>query len=239
MSEQEEKEQEETGKKNERKYKVGSIYRRVMQTTTLRKLVRCLKKDYIVKEEKKFKDFVDIDRWPYNPNDPMDKYPYFHFRSYLEWRGHTHLKELVTWDSESEASKARRSKTAINRMKMDVRMNCPELTRVLESKEGHIRLMAGTWSAFKVSIWPVAIVWVIITALAIKYQFLHWYFLYSFINANLLALMLYSNNRIEKLFHYRRVSELFHVVQAAHFADEQKRQRNVTERATPKGKKGK
>jgi hypothetical protein len=39
-----------------------------------------------------------------------------------------------------------------------------------------------------------------------------------FINLNLVLIMLYSNNRIEELFHYRRVNELFLIVQATYIA---------------------
>lgn len=212
------KQQPKKGKGLENEVRVAN--RIIAQNAAVRKLVRLFSPKKIVSEKETFANFIEKDGWPYNPDEPMDKYPYFHFCAYLERRGHEHLKDLIIWGSKSEDLKARRSKSVINRMKMNVRINCPELSGHLESKEGHIRLMAGAWAAFRLSIWPVTVVTVITTALAIMYKDLYRCLIYTFVNINLLAVMLYSKNQIEKLFHYRRVSELFHIVQAAYIAQQ-------------------
>lgn len=189
---------------------------------------------------------IEKDGWPYDLGNPMEKYPYSKFREYLIKRGHEHLtRELVTWSADEfpppgatwpdEAldgkaiSMTKRSKTTINKMKMCIRMHCPELSGLIESKEGHIRLMAGTWAAFKLSIAPVGLT-LLLMVLITLHHFLEWRFLFTathdayplfvFANIILLAVMLWAKNRIEKLFHYRRVSELFHIVQAAYFAQQ-------------------
>jgi len=209
-------------------------------------LDRISAKKVIVKEIKAGTDMV-ADGWPYDPDNPKDKYPYFNFRNYLLKRGHEHLtKALVTWGSDADWSAGKtwsdkgsdkkpivitkRSKSTVNKMKMDVRLHCPELNGMLESKEGHIRLMAGAWAAFRFSMPSVIITFMVLGIVAVAVQLLDLfpksqitnqnYFIYFFINFNLLMIMYYSNKQIEKLFHYRRVSELFHIVQAAYFAQE-------------------
>ena len=44
--------------------------------------------------------------------------------------------------------------------------------------------------------------------------------IYRLLLVHLLLIMLLSNIRIKKLFHYRRVSELFHIAQAAFLAEQ-------------------
>jgi hypothetical protein len=219
---------------------------------------------HVITEEKKMGTNLSADDWPYNPEDRNDKYPYFNFRNYLIRRGHEHLtRELVTWghDDDSSAGKTwldkgadkkpvkitKRSKSTVNKMKMSVRLHCPELNGLLESKEGHIRLMAGAWAAFSLSMRFVGLSLVVLAvAVGVRYssplfftRFSHQdYFVYIFIDLCLTAVMYLSNRRIEKLFHYRRVSELFHIVQAAYFAkqaQEDKRKAAVNHPVNPQG----
>jgi hypothetical protein len=214
---------------------------------------------YVLKGESTSKYFRQ-DEWPYSPSDPLDKYPYFNFRNYLIRRGHAHLtKHLVTWgpDEMSMNGKSwpdkgedgkpikvtKRSKSTVNKMKIDIRLYCPELTGLLEGKEGHIRLMSGTWAAFRFSRWPVGITSIVLTVLAVLFllsgpsSYL-WkasqnYLLLAFISITMWMIVYFSNRRIEHLFHYRRVNELFHIVQAAYLADEVK-QRDATAKANGK-----
>jgi hypothetical protein len=136
----------------------------------------------VIKQEKKFNLNFDEDGWPYDLGNSTEKYPYSKFRDYLQKRGHLELtEELVTWcpdrdftegavwddvvhTDKSPIPKTKRSKSAINEMKIKVRVQCPELSALIESKEGHIRLMAGTWTAFKFSITLVMITFLIVTA---------------------------------------------------------------------------
>jgi len=161
-------------------------------------------KKVIDKEKRVISNFED-DCWPYNPDDKTEKYPYSRFRDYLKKRGHLELiEELVTWcpDKDFEEGavwddvkrddgipvlKTKRSKSAINEMKMKVRIQCPELSALIDSKEGHIRLMAGTWTAFNLSLWLVGIAELIITISPIIYPSLRWCWMFSFVNINLLG----------------------------------------------------
>jgi hypothetical protein len=196
-------------------------------------------------------EWIEKDGWPFNPGNPKDKFPYLKFREYLIKRGHGELvEELIAWKKENEddsapiktsnskkpSIKPKRSKSHINMMKMSIRLYCPDLSMLVESKEAHIRLMSGTWAAFKFAQWPVWLALIILGAISFARQSLearlhiqipdHNYLVYVFINVNLLLIMFFCNQKIEKLFHYRRLSELFHIVQAAHFAHEIKEQRN-------------
>lgn len=193
----------------------------------------------ITRARKTMEEWIQKDGWPFNPGDPRDKFPYLNFRAYLLKRGHGELAEaLINWEAESEdkgAAPARkqRSKSIVNKMKMLIRLYCPELSALVESKEAHIRLMAGAWAAFKFSQWPI---WIALIALAFVDFAPQWvgalvvnppadsnHLIYMFINVNLLLVIFLCNQRIERLFHYRRVSELFHIVQAAYLADEVRR----------------
>jgi hypothetical protein len=213
-------EQNEKHPEDNQDYKVRLWFRLILHYPWLRKKLKGIMKESLLNEEKKFSAFVSHDAWPYNPDEPLDKYPYFNFYWYLEHRGHSDLANMVTWGSDDEDSRNKRSKTAVNRMKMAIRYYCPQLSKSLESKEGHIRLMAGTWSAFRIAMWLVSIASVVVTIPAIMVPQLRWLFIFSFVNLSMMSLMQYSIRRIEKLFHYRRVSELFHIVQAAHFAQQ-------------------
>jgi hypothetical protein len=203
----------------------------------------------VVARESKINDHFPMDEWPFNPENPIDKYPYFNFRNYLIRRGHAHLtKDLVTWGSDEKAMNGelwpdkgkggqpvkitKRSKSTVNKMKIDIRMYCPELTGLLEGKEGHIRLMAGTWAAFRFSKRAVGITLIILAFVALAFQSPGWlayawkpsqnYFIFLFVSLTMWLILYFSNNRIEKLFHYRRASELFHIVQAAYIAQQVK-----------------
>ncbi len=188
---------------------------------------------------------IETDEWPFDPKNEKDKFPYLNFRNYLIVRGHEHLTEnLVIWGSDDESRaesqpdkkksgettfKGQRSKSIVNKMKMEIRFYCPELSFFLEGKEAHIRLMSGTWAGFKFSMAFVVIAFVITMFFGICQLFnwvpatwvsAHNYFVFSFIDLSLWLSMFFANKQIEKLFHYRRVSELFHIVQAAYFAQE-------------------
>ena len=192
--------------------------------------------------------FYEKDSWPFRPENPMDKYPYLGFREYLEKRGHSHLtKEIVTWgdkvgedwpnkdSSEKPIRITRRSKTTINKLKLNVRLYCPGISSLLEAKEGHIRLMAGIWAAFRFAMFPTFIIWLTFFVLGvleltgkihipIKNTFsmpeVDFFFVLSMIGLGVLLIMWLSNRRIKNLFHYRRVNELFHIVQAAFLANQ-------------------
>ncbi|HBY07645.1 MAG TPA: hypothetical protein DEH22_07620 [Chloroflexi bacterium] len=200
--------------------------------------------------------FYKLDGWPFHPEEPFDKYPYYHFQGYLSERGHTDLiKSIATWGFTPEQKEAKadinidptlRSKSIINLLKMEVRQYCPELTSLLESKEGHIRLMAGAWAAFRFAMPPTLLMalltlgiggiglWRPLTIQLYRPLSLtgHAYLLLAVGGLSLWGVMWFSNRRIKKLFHYRRVSELFHIVQAAHLAH-QKRQELKNQNSTP------
>ena len=220
-----------------------------------------LSENYVKEQIGKFKD---DDKWPFDPYNYFDKFPYFGFKAYLEQRKHDEkLVDCVDWgdnfkkieipddvkakmDASSEKNKEttedsqqgettnkRRSKTHINQMKMNIRVYCPELIDSLESKEAHIRLMAGTWAAFKFSLRFVVstgllLIVVLFAPLLIVAPQLevpnnNGALIFFLVICVLLSIgMILSRQRIEKLFHYRRVSELFHIVQAAALAQEVK-----------------
>lgn len=183
------------------------------------------------KFEEEVKKCKDDDKWPFDPYDYCDKYPYLKFKEYLIGRGHEQsLAKLVVWGPlKGKASDPkRRSKTHVNQMKMDIREHCPELMGPLESKEAHIRLMAGTWAAFRFSLPFVAITAVAMLVVSLLAKSLNiqnnvgsvWLF---FFICSLCAIgMWISIWRIKKLFHYRRVNELFHIVEAADLARQKK-----------------
>jgi hypothetical protein len=114
-------------------------------------------------------------------------------------------------------------------MKMKIRLHCPQLSMLAESKEAHVRLMAGSWSAFRFSQWPIWLALVILALVEVNPAFLKSVLpmqsaiqdapLFIFINLILLSIVYFCNRRIENLFHYRRVSELFHIVEAAYLAE--------------------
>ena len=109
-------------------------------------------KAVIQRESEKNPKFLEEDGWPYDLTNKSEKYPYSKFREYLKKRGHLELlEELVTWCPDNEfregavwddlknrkgkpIAKTKRSKSAVNEMKMKVRVQCPELSALIESK---------------------------------------------------------------------------------------------------------
>jgi hypothetical protein len=220
------------------------VFGYILRLTSPDELDRKSARHVIAKEVQSGTD-IEMDEWPFDPENEKDKFPYLNFRNYLIVRGHKHLTEdLVIWGPDDESctdaqpekkkskktiSKAQRSKSIVNKMKMEIRFYCPELSFFLEGKEAHIRLMSGTWAGFKFSMTFVAIAFVItmffgicqlLNGLPASWISAHNYFVFSFIDLSLWLSMFFANKQIEKLFHYRRVSELFHIVQAAYFAQQ-------------------
>lgn len=169
--------------------------------------------------------------WPYQ-GDRGDKFPYFHLRKYLEARGLKELVPHVPWGPDSDSETAKRSKTAIHQMKLDILLASPGLTALVDSNEAHIRLLAGTWLAIG-STWPLvaAGAGLGLTASILRHAAavpasLDWfqtppappYPAFLLTSLALLVSMLWARRRIESLFHYRRVSELVFIVMAAHVA---------------------
>lgn len=180
------------------------------------------------------------DGWPLS-NEDGDKYPYYYFYRYLEKRNlGDATKELVTWGPPNDGDKFQRSKTAVNKMKMDVILYCPELAGLIESNEAHIRLMAGTWTSI-IYTSKLILTGLIISIVALVLLIVQWilskyfnltlpimihenpFFLINIIIVlSLYNIMKWAREKIESLFHYRRVSELFFIVQAAVYANERK-----------------
>lgn len=175
----------------------------------------------------------ELSVWPCRGDDG-DKFPYFHFRSYLEARGHDDLLEHVPWGPDADKKTTKRSKTVVHKMKLDIFLASPQLSDVVDSNEAHIRLMAGTWLAIRTTTsFLIAGVVVALAGLVL----VHSPFLRSLIsvpgvsvgeappyaallviNAFLLASGHWANKRIELLFHYRRINELVFITMAAHVA---------------------
>jgi hypothetical protein len=157
------------------------------------------------------------DRWPIRLDDEGNKFPYFHFREYLDHRKHHDLAACVKWDEKV------RSKTFVNKMKLETLVRSPQLSAIIESNEAHIRLLFGTWSACRVCLLFVAggvVVSILGYVLPLLRQdsspgtmFSHLsYEIWVCITVLLLLGTIAAKRQIEKLFHYRRVRELFDVV---------------------------
>lgn len=176
--------------------------------------------------------------WPFT-GEPGDKFPYFRFYDYLKARALTHLLPFVTWgpdhdkeqDKQKDAPRTKRSKTAVNVLKLEIMEKNADLSAMVESNEAHIRLMSGTWLAIKTTLHLVnfGIILTIIAAI-ISYVLQaqqsventsplrnspHYLVILVTI-VSLRIIMKWAKSRIEGLFHYRRVSELLFIVQAAH-----------------------
>ena len=182
--------------------------------------------------------------WPYT-GIKNDKYPYFNFRGYLKLRNHLDLVEFVKWgpddskdtystvlkqnivfDQDSIKDTIKRSKTIINSMKMEIRVKNPDLNQFIEMKESHIRLMSGIWTAFRLSMYTIGPIFLLLFALCIAPPWRNFtliphtstsdgfYPFFFVLNVVILLIMGFSIRRIEKLFHYRRVSEIFHIIKA-------------------------
>ena len=197
-------------------------------------------KKYVLESEKE-KNLIR-DQWPYRGEEENateeNKFPYFYFREYLEHRGHSDLAELVKWSSQTEGGEKEtfpRSKTSVNRMKIETAMRCPTAAAIIESNEAHIRLMFGVWLAIKwtqnmfragfLSAVFSSAFWV---ALYIA-QSLEWIAkervappqpLWLFATALLFYGTPKVREQIEHLFHYRRVRELMDVVVCTFYSRE-------------------
>lgn len=187
--------------------------------------------------------------WPFT-TEKGDKFPYFNFRAYLEARDLGHLLDHVKWGSDKKSSNVttKRSKTAVNVMKLDIMQKSPELSAVVESNEAHIRLMSGTWSAIRSTIGLVltgillSLIFVMLSLINSKFRILGLEFAtegntfpYLFaliITSTLLGAMLWAKYRIESLFHYRRVGELLFIVQAAHLVRHEQKNDAVADEKT-------
>jgi hypothetical protein len=167
------------------------------------------------------------DHWPTRLEEG-DKFPYNHFRDYLESRGLTSLATLVKWGSPGEKGLSKRSKTHVNTMKLQVLAKSPDLSAVIESNEAHVRLMFGTWVAI-MACWRLMFVGVCVSAIGLailavpgcrQIQLAHPPFATTLIiGIALLVGMYWARTRIESLFHYQRVRELTHIVACAYYAE--------------------
>lgn len=176
--------------------------------------------------------------WPYQGKEG-DRFPYFHFREYLEARGLHHLAEHVKWGPPGASDRSKRSKTAVNAMKLDILLHQPNLASVVDSNEAHIRLMSGTWLAIRYtqSLLLVGAVFSLI-GMFVTYapgvrSMLHldssdfnaqsapYYPVLFVLSLSMLAAAVWARFKIESLFHYRRVNELLFILMAADIAREQ------------------
>ncbi len=153
---------------------------------------------------------AERDRWPYREIDKGNKFPYDFFRDYLCARGHEEdLAKIVP-----ECTK--RSKTWLNKRKLQIKAQNADLSAMVESNEAHIRLIFGMWQAVRICFLPLFII-----AIAISRTL----WISDSETQNLefglavLIVILYGTVwvrlRIENLFHYQRVRELYYIVAAA------------------------
>lgn len=185
------------------------------------------------------------DIWPIRIEDyeqnTDNKYPYFYMREYLEARDFKYLLELVKWGPDNsinngQENRTKRSKTAVNKMKLDISLYCDDLAANVESNEAHVRLMSGTWLAIKANL-ALIFVGASIAGLGIIIVYSDYirgalnltsndfgkenapaYPVFLSITIILLIIMHWAKNQIEELFHYRRVSELVYIIMAAEVA---------------------
>lgn len=173
--------------------------------------------------EKQKKGSVRDDFWPIRLGEEENKFPYWHFSEYLKHRKHDELAEYVKWNEKM------RSKTCVNKMKLETSILCPQLSAIIESNEAHIRLLFGTWSACRVCLIPT-VVGVTVSVLGIVLSLSRpnpalfnnlpqlSYVVWGFVTLLLFLGTIAVKKQIEKLFHYRRVRELFDVVACYHLA---------------------
>jgi hypothetical protein len=161
------------------------------------------------------------DHWPYQ-GEPDNKFPYFHFKKYLLFRGLKDYANLVAWGPCENI----RSKTHINRMKIEVMTESPELSAVIESNEAHVRLMFGTWMAIKTTRNYVragtilSFFGLIVTKIESNNQMFPIsmpFGLSLLLCIIILMAMQWAKVSIEHLFHYQRVRELYHIVASLYF----------------------
>lgn len=184
--------------------------------------------------------------WPYQGKEG-DRFPYFHFRTYLEERDLYHLAEHVKWgpperppDSSDKPKPTKRSKTAVNAMKLDILLHQPNLASVVDSNEAHIRLMSGTWLAIRYT-QPLLLIGAVFSLVGLLVTYApgvhamlrldssnlnaqnapHYPVLFV-LSLSMLAAATWARHKIESLFHYRRVNELLFIVMAADIARKEK-----------------
>ncbi len=162
------------------------------------------------------------DAWPFRMEDG-NKFPYFHFREYLEKRNHKDFARLVDWDEDEH----KRSKTSVNRLKLETHARSPRLSALIESNEAHIRMLFGAWLAVRLCRGLLVIGFTCSTigfvrsiVLADPRHLLFAYSAWMVVTSAIVIGAWLSARHIERLFHYRRVRELFDVVACAYFARE-------------------
>jgi len=185
--------------------------------------------------------------WNYEyEKEEKETFPYSRLKSYFNNYGHPDLAKLVTWDPpkdppENEVEKEvlenelkKCSSTVINRLKLDIALDCPGLSAFVDSQEAHIRLMSGTWLAIRATT-PLVLIGTIICLYIItgghfetdwvqthsKNAYYCW--LQLVINAFLLMAMWWGRHRIQELFHWRRVNELLIIFHAKLRCEQQPR----------------
>jgi len=168
-----------------------------------------------------------------------ETFPYSRLKSYFNDYGHPDLAELVSWDplkkdGEKLKGELRKcSSTVINRLKLDIALDCPGLSAFVDSQEAHIRLISGTWLAIRATM-PLVLIGTIICLYIITggHSEIHWvqtqsknayYWLQLVINAFLLMAMWWGLHWIQKLFHWRRVNELLIIFHAKLRCEQQPR----------------
>ncbi|HEX2768108.1 MAG TPA: hypothetical protein VHN12_02385 [Geobacteraceae bacterium] len=177
--------------------------------------------------------------WNYKYED--EKFPYSGLKDYFNNHGHNDLSELVSWDSINKSDGNTQdlpitmcTNSTINRMKLDIALDCPELAAIVDSQEAHIRLMSGTWLAIRAAM-PLVIIGGFIcilviyatnydNVLAIKLltenaakntEKAEYFGILFVLNVFMVMAMLWGNSEIVKLFHKRRVNELLIIYHAA------------------------
>lgn len=161
------------------------------------------------------------DEWPFR-GEPDNKFPYFHFREYLESRGLTDLATHVEWGPPGDRGK--RTKKQVNLMKLEIALLSPQLSAEVESNEAHVRLLAGAWQAIRIGKWPVVggiLASLVGTGLNLKVGEIgaaRGFLFASVLLVVLAAGMLWAKRRTESLFHYQRVRELTQIVGSYHLA---------------------
>lgn len=183
--------------------------------------------DSLSNKELTQKDLAEKEGWPYRL-DSHDKFPYLHFRDYLEKRGLNNQANLVTWEKEpfpEGEEKVQRSKAIINQYKIQVHNLSPELSAIIEANEAHIRLLFGIWSVNKmykilnIVFGSICISCTVLSLLNImKLQFHIWAYL-SLIQIIIFILISWSSKRIVKMFHYQRVKEITQILTCTHIAN--------------------
>lgn len=177
------------------------------------------------------------DKWPVRMDETgtklekEGKFPYKHFKEYLTARGHHDLAALVRWEESATPLEfpipAKRSKTHVNIVKLEILTRAPDLSAMVESNEAHVRLMFGTWTAVDTCWWPV-VTGTLVSLLNLSVIGICMYTaghsahspagLLCLFGVALLVCMHWAKAKIENLFHYQRVRELTHIIACLHLA---------------------